>query len=421
MDLANQIIDIVFLITYVVLLVCLNIDKHKLSPSQRLFNHIVIMVFIHTTIDLIFCLLKGVKGIPTIQYIVTDSLLIMYNICTFGLLFYLFKSVDPELKDKKNRIAIKLFSIIFLICSLLTIVLSITDDLFYYKDGEYIRGDYIFLSQLFSILVFVSAFIMLFVAKRNLKIRFAYLVFCLTPLVGSIIMIFINDVSLSSVHMFLSIIVIYSNIYIENNRKLYEQDLELMNKKMDLMISQIQPHFLYNTITTAMALCDTDPKQAKKTIGNFGKYLRTNLNCLKIKTPVPFIDELRHIQVYVGLEKQRFLDKLEVEYDIRVSNFELPILSVQPLVENAIKHGITPKVDGGKVVISTFDDFHNNYIVVEDNGVGFDYTKENEEIHIGLNNITKRVENFVNGKIKIESEKGIGTKVTITIPKKKGK
>lgn len=196
---------------------------------------------------------------------------------------------------------------------------------------------------------------------------------------------------------------------------------ELEQSRIAVMLSQIQPHFLYNSLTSVMDLCDRDPKQAKAAIADFADYLRGNLSSLKTENLISFRTELEHIQKYLRLEKLRFQDELEVLYDIKVQDFMLPSLSVQPLIENAVKHGVGQKVGGGIVSIHTYETEEHYVIRIEDDGVGFEegeYASENST-HVGIENTRKRLDMMVNAKLEIESKKGEGTKAIIMIPKRR--
>ena len=140
------------------------------------------------------------------------------------------------------------------------------------------------------------------------------------------------------------------------------------------------------------------------------------------KTPIPFKEELEHIKNYCDIELLRFGDKIEIIYDTEFVEFNVPSLTIQPLVENAIKHGVTKKAEGGKVLLSTrlLDDYY--YVIIEDDGVGFDpqnpdYTPDDNHAHVGIQNVTHRLKTMVNAEISIESQIDIGTKITIKIPK----
>lgn len=194
---------------------------------------------------------------------------------------------------------------------------------------------------------------------------------------------------------------------------------ELYEARVSIMVSQIQPHFLYNSLTSIAMMCTKDPKVAKNATINFADYLRGNMNSLKEKNPVAFSRELEHLKKYIMLEQLRFGDMLDIEYDIEASDFVLPQLSVQPLVENAIKHGVGMKEDGGTVKISTREYDDRFEVVVSDDGVGFDTEKplNDSREHVGMNNVKQRLKEMCNAKLIIESEIGKGTVAKIILPK----
>ncbi len=196
---------------------------------------------------------------------------------------------------------------------------------------------------------------------------------------------------------------------------------ELENSRITVMLSQIQPHFLYNSLTSVMDLCDSNPKQAKAAIADFADYLRGNLSSLKTENLISFGTELEHIEKYLRLEKLRFQDELEVVYDIQARDFMLPALSVQPLVENAVKHGVGQKIGGGTVTIHTTETETEYIIRVIDDGVGFTEGEYADDggTHVGIENIKKRLDMMMNAGLEIESKIGEGTKACIFIPKRR--
>ena len=196
---------------------------------------------------------------------------------------------------------------------------------------------------------------------------------------------------------------------------------ELEQSRISVMLSQIQPHFLYNSLTSVMDLCDKNPKQAKAAIADFADYLRGNLSALKTENLISFRTELEHIQKYLRLEKLRFQDELEILYDIHVQDFMLPALSVQPLIENAVKHGVGQKVGGGIVSVHSYETDEYYVVRIEDDGVGFEEGEYTEDggTHVGIENTKKRLDMMVNAKLEIKSKKGEGTKATILIPKRR--
>ena len=202
------------------------------------------------------------------------------------------------------------------------------------------------------------------------------------------------------------------------NKKLKE---ELEQSRITVMLSQIQPHFLYNSLTSVMDLCDVNPKLAKNAIADFADYLRGNLSSLKTEKLIPFRTELEHIKKYLSLEKLRFQEELEVVYDINTEDFVLPVLSVQPLVENAVKHGVGKKIGGGTVTIHTSESESHYIIRISDDGVGFVVggDADHNNTHVGIDNTKRRLDLMIGGDLEIESEKGKGTIASILIPKRR--
>ena len=195
---------------------------------------------------------------------------------------------------------------------------------------------------------------------------------------------------------------------------------ELYEAKVSLMVSQIQPHFLYNSLTSIAMMCTKDPKTARTATINFADYLRGNMNSLKQKAPVPFPQELEHLKKYLMLEQMRFGDMLRIEYDIQATDFVIPLLSVQPLVENAVKHGVGMKEDGGTVTIATREEDDCYKVIITDDGVGFDTSvpvEDDGRSHVGMENVRQRLKELCNADVIIESEIGKGTVATIRIPK----
>ena len=194
---------------------------------------------------------------------------------------------------------------------------------------------------------------------------------------------------------------------------------ELEESRISVMLSQIQPHFLYNVLGTIRSLCRKDPEQARNALGDFSKYLQGNMSALENRRLICFESELRHIETYLKLEKIRLGEKLSILYDVQVRDFMLPPLTIQPLVENAVKHGIFNQPGGGEVILRTRQEGDQIIISVEDNGIGFDpdapLKQDDEHAHVGLANVRSRLKKMTGGQMMIESTLGKGTKVTVRI------
>ena len=194
-------------------------------------------------------------------------------------------------------------------------------------------------------------------------------------------------------------------------------EAQLKESRISIMLSQIQPHFIYNTLGTIERMCLKDPEKAFHLVRNFSLYLRGNFSELDSVTPIRFAEELKHVEYYVNIEKVRFPD-MNIEYDVETTDFVLPALSVQPLVENAIKHGLMRLETGGTVVIRSYETPTHFCVEVKDDGVGFDTSLPVEEKkHVGLRNIRGRLKAMVNGELILESKLNVGTKAVIMIPK----
>ncbi len=215
--------------------------------------------------------------------------------------------------------------------------------------------------------------------------------------------------------------------------KAYRQKEEIQHKNillresnMRLMMSQIRPHFIYNTLNAIYVLCGKEPERARKAIYDFSKYLRGNFEQMDRTEPVPFREELQHVRFYVSIEQLRFPDALNVEYDIQEEDFSIPALTLQPLVENAVRHGIRATNRTGMIRISSFLENGEVCVAVEDDGEGFDVAEWEKNIrenggedesgrrHVGLANVRERIRKY-GGDLIIESKKGVGTQMILCI------
>ncbi len=215
-----------------------------------------------------------------------------------------------------------------------------------------------------------------------------------------------------------SLFVIYLMIQTERNQQRVAQEKQLMDMNIAVMRSQIQPHFLYNALSSIRRMIKKDPEVAAIAVENFAAYLRQNLESMNRVEPIPFTSELEHLQEYLYLEKLRFGDRLHIEYEIGYSDFVLPVLSLQPIVENAVKHGILKRDEGGWVRIQTCREGANVRLTVTDNGVGYvpGAVLQDGRTHIGFENVKRRIELQCKGTVHVDSVPGTGTTVTVTLP-----
>ena len=226
----------------------------------------------------------------------------------------------------------------------------------------------------------------------------------------------------------LFVLVAFSGYYLNRARlrtnqalqaeQLKEKEIELQESRVAIMLSQIQPHFLFNTLAAIKTLCNENPKLAEETVVEFSEYLRANLDSLSYTAPIPFERELQHVETYLSIEKKRFGEKLRVVFNISTKDFMIPALTLQPIVENAVQHGITRGGGAGVVTIQTGSTDTEILITVTDDGIGYDPEQpppDDGRKHIGIENVRSRLASMCGGTLTIQSKHGEGTKAVITI------
>lgn len=312
--------------------------------------------------------------------------------------------------------------IVILINPFTEIIFNIDSNACYHRANRY------FIILIIQYLYVLAAIVLLFMClmrehERKKKSKYI-LLFLLSssPVMCSLVQLALNGISIMWPATAISVYIMFeieAHAYMEA-KAVREAELEaqVAKNKITVMMSQIQPHFLYNTLTTIRALVGRDPARAQEVIASFAAYLRTNMDSMNLTAPVPFSKELEHTMTYTEIEQLRFPD-LIVEYDIKDKNFLLPALSVQPMVENAIKHGIRKRTEpGGKVTIKTYKSGASHIVEITDNGAGFsdDTPKDPTRSHIGLMNTKSRIEEMMHGEFIIKSEKNVGTTISFVIP-----
>lgn len=200
----------------------------------------------------------------------------------------------------------------------------------------------------------------------------------------------------------------------ESLRQIRELQQKLEQERTSLMLSQISSHFFYHTLNALQALIVLNPDAAYQMAGDFSRYLRFNTDAIMLADGiVSFKEELRAVRAYAHINEQQLGGRLKVVFDIRDVDFQIPALSVQPIVENAILHGIKPKVGGGTVTVRLTEDNTHWHITVTDDGMGFDITEQTLNRSVGLSNVRKRIGQFKDCGMELESVPGQGTKISL--------
>ena len=408
-------IPLLFQIVGLGIAVCVDpyIEKHH----KKIMLFIVLLVLSLTVQNVSEYTLAKHVAMPYVRTIVA-----VYGYCVRPLIILMFFYI---LDCGKRHTAL---CVLTAINALIYLTALFTDKISFYirSDNHFMRGPLSFTCHTVSIvmLVFLSYLTVKECIKKAKKSEALILAFSVLIIVGSLVCdgIFEADIVCIS---YLTMAVVSSTVfyYIWLHMKFVrEHEKALMaEQRIQIMMSQIQPHFLYNTLSTIQALCRTDPEKASVVTERFGTYLRKNLESLGQTELIPVSKELEHTKIYSEIENVRF-DNIRVEYDTPETDFMIPALSIQPLVENAIRHGVRIR-QNGIVKVGTVKVSNGYEITVEDNGMGFDTSKIEtaDNTHIGLRNVRERIKKMCGGTFQIESTENVGTKITLHIPNQKAK
>jgi len=367
--------------------------------------------------DFICWTVQGVPEFATINTLANTD----YYLCAPAIVFvfwvYVYKFIGG-IRTKRRKIlwGIQIFS---LVTSVLLIMFNICYG-FYFTvspEGIYQRTDGSFIINIVPVmLMLLISTIEIWISKVKLQEKLALSFFSLVPFLSYVAQILVFGVSVTFSIISLATLLVY--IGAQGNRIRQLADL-----RVRLVQSQLQPHFVFNGMSSIRMLIKKDSDKAVDAMDHFMGYLRGTIDAYNSVDMFPIEAELKIVSDYLEIEQVRFGENIEFEITNESNGFMVPPLSIQPLVENAIKHGIRQRLDGkGKVTIHVYDTETKHIILVEDNGVGFDKRerKVNDgHVHIGVDSIIRRFEYYLGGKVSVESEIGKGTIVEISVPIKK--
>ena len=420
--------DIVSLAICTVLMYSIIQDREGYSEHTRTFV-LLISGTASVLVSDAFCWI--IQGDPNVGNPDMKIWNMIANLCNYTssmiLIFFLFRYTITALnvKGKFATYATVIMNVL-LVPALLACLVNIFYPLYFSIDeqGIYHREPLFMYSQTYLAIGLNIVIICFFVSKAKIKDRVIVASFVLIPVIHQFITRYAFGLSTEFSAMLVSVVLIFGVIVAKREKRLMKTEKELYESQISIMVSQIQPHFMYNALTSIAMMCTIDPPTAQEATVTFAKYLRGNMDSLKQKAPVPFKQELEHLKKYLYIEKLRFGDKLNIEYDIKAEDFMIPLLSVQPLVENAVKHGVGMKKKGGTVTISTRETENDFEVIISDDGVGFDTSaprKQDGRSHVGMDNTRMRLKEMCGGEVVIESTIDVGTTATIKLPKEEQK
>lgn len=408
-----------------VMTLCLYIGRNFEKEKRKILIHIEMTAAVLLGMDAFAWIYRGIQsslGFWMVRisnflvFICSDLMVILYHayMCS-----YLKKQENSEFKFPKVRVKLVYAAGT---AAILLVIISQFTGLYYYFDefNFYHRSSMYPVAMLIPLagMVIDMSVLIQFRREYSREVFFSLVFYPILPVISCIILIFYYGISLVNIAICISAVVIFIVAVMEQTHILEENAKEMYNLRIQIMMSQIKPHFIYNTLTTIKYLCRKNPAQAAETVDNFAAYLRGNLDSLTSERMIPFEKELEHVRNYLAIEKQRFGKRIRVIYNIQEQNFMIPALVMQPLIENAVKHGITKKVEGGTIEISVWKENGDFYITIQDDGLGYhaDEDKNDGKSHIGVMNTRNRIRTMCGGDLHISSRPGWGTKAVIRIP-----
>lgn len=409
----NMTVCIIGILILAIHSVNLMIKKEK-RPDERILLAFVLFTILHFAVYLTFTLIKVHYTSDAFIMVFYTAFYIMNNIEVFLLFCYAHSYIEIEPKKIKTLSVVNLS--LFVLFVALDILNLFTGIFFTASGGAYLRSKTMILSQGYQLIMFAISFL---VAATNDKLtageKTAFGFYCFLPLIAIVLQNYFKGYAIAYASIIVAIQILFLFLSAQKNAILAREEEKNKESQIKIMLSQIQPHFVYNSLSSISTLISIDPEKAQSALDTFTEYLRHNIAALSETRLIPFEDELKHIKSYVALEELRFGDRVHVTYDIRTTDFYVPPLSVQPLVENAIKHGILKKLEGGNLTIKSYEDADAYVVEVIDDGVGFcmediDFTGNK---HFGLNNIKYRIEKTCGGELTVSSEPDKGACVTV--------
>lgn len=422
----NIILQIISMVLCLVGILQVRVVPKSYNAYYRHYFGFFVVLIVYSSAILTGLTLSGKEG-AAVRAVIIAAVFVEF-LAGYSLTFQVINMLLVRVTNEENKRQIKILRTVQAVCfivqaTLLTI--SQFTDLYYSIDSSNIfhRRD----GYLIHFIIWVAEYLLgvcVLIRYRGCLKRTSLASFSLFAAffgVASVLQIVFPGVYFVTVASSFSIVVLFAFVASDNSEEYYRNKRELEKLKVDIMLSQIQPHYLFNSLTTIKYLCRHDPTTAEKALTDFSVFLRGNMDSINSDTPIPFAKELEHTKAYLALEELRFGDALIIEYAIESDSFLIPALTLQPIVENAVRHGIRETPEGSGVVRIASTELDDRYeITVADDGCGFDVRRssESERKQIGIENVRYRLKTICNGTLTIDSETGKGTTAVITIFKR---
>ena len=310
-------------------------------------------------------------------------------------------------------------SALWLLYFILLIITQFTSFIYYFTDDNvYHRGSFYPLLLIPPFLILLINMIALYLRRKKLpkRVFIGFFLYMFFPMLSMLLQMFSYGILLVILGSSISAALIFYGILRSQVEREVTQAIKLSEQKLMIQTLQLRPHFIYNTLSNIYYLCKLDPKKAQLVVDDFSTYLKKNFSAMAKEGLVSFEEELEHAKAYLSVVKARYEELIFVTFDTEYTSFRIPPLTLEPIVENAVKHGLDPDSDPLNILIRTSRGAKENIIVVENTGADFTIQPKDDEPHIGLTNVAERLKNLCGGSLDIKKRSFGGTIVTITIP-----
>ena len=414
----------IFTLALVFLLLYSNVHLPQKDKSTIRLIRVLMLLTVTVASDLVTRLFIGTQGLFP-RFLILSGLGLKYICATSTFAFYLrylrtdFSNSDRLLPVNRYltalRVTLGIFFIIMLLSSYFTHTLFWLDSYNHIFYGRFHSlTDIVMVLQV--LILTLQVYPLYQVRKLDIGLRKRLIIYLGIILLAALADIPFPQFGFLYPAMVTSIYLIYINIHMALEKRTWENNLRLEKSRVEHLTWQIHPHFLFNSLLVIKELCAEDPQRAEQAVQDFADYLRDNLDAMNSNEMIPFEHELENVKHYVALEQADGSRNFDIVYDLKEKDFVLPALTVEPLVENAIRHGLKG-ISGGLVQIESWREEQEICIAVSDDGSGFreQTVQQGSRKSIGLQNVRDRLEAQCGGFLTIQSSSE-GTRIIIHIP-----
>ena len=386
-------------------------------------------IFLYNLANIITIIYGGLDSAAA-RYVMRTGVFCYYLVGAFQTVFFLdvIKTyIAKRNNDKRLERAIVGFQLLEAPNLLLLLITPFSGSLYFIDAAnEYNRswGYYVWQGITILSFLFIGAVTVLYRKKTDRFIKRIIAIAFLFPMAGFLMnMVFsgfnFNNIMVSAAELLM--FMLYeknkTDVTLKYGYELEKAKTELAEARLTLMQAQIKPHFINNAMIAVQEVCYTDPERAAELIEHFARYLRNNINATNSSLPIDFKDEVQAVKEYLAIEYADTSKKFQFEFDIKCESFKVPALSIEPLAENAVKHGIDRYSGESRVILSSYETEDAYHVLIRDNGEGFDVNAETlGKGGIGLKNTEERLKTMCGGRLEIRHDDG-WTVAEIILPK----